>query len=167
MTPQERSRNSGLKRYGITLAQLKAMYEDQRGCCAICDKPVPLMGGQGKPKGIHVDHCHKTGLLRKLLCNRCNLGLAYLEDKLWVEKAGIYMLKFEGKILSIQTNTRGAGTVFRQKGSRFWWIQYYRRGKRIRESSGCTERAMAEQLLRSRLNLVRLMPREEPAAPAA
>jgi hypothetical protein len=45
---------------------------------------------------------------------------------------------------------RGDGTVFRQKGSRFWWISYWRDGKRRRESSGSEEFKVARDLLNLR-----------------
>jgi hypothetical protein len=36
----------------------------------------------------------------------------------------------------------GSGSIFRQKGSRFWWISYYRDGKHFRESSKSTGQTM-------------------------
>ena len=47
--------------------------------------------------------------------------------------------------------TRGAGTVYRQNQSRFWWIQYWRDGKRYRESSRTESRREAEKLLRAKV----------------
>lgn len=45
----------------------------------------------------------------------------------------------------------GQGSIFRQKGSRFWWISYYRDGKHFRESSKSTRPNDAKSLLRKRL----------------
>ena len=64
-----------LKRnYGITLKEHQEMYDNQNGVCAICKK-----SGDGKWKKLCVDHDHKTGKVRQLLCRRCNmiLGQAY------------------------------------------------------------------------------------------
>lgn len=49
---------------------------------------------------------------------------------------------------------RGDGTVYRQKGSRFLWIQYYVKGEPIRESSGTESPKAARRLLRQRLSAI-------------
>lgn len=62
-----------LREYSITSADYKRMLKKQRGVCAICKK---------KHKGwrnLHVDHCHKTGAVRMLLCGRCNMALGVYE----------------------------------------------------------------------------------------
>jgi integrase len=45
----------------------------------------------------------------------------------------------------------GQGSIFRQKGSRFWRISYYRDGKHYRESSKSTRPNDAKSLLRKRM----------------
>jgi integrase len=52
----------------------------------------------------------------------------------------------EGKVRS-----RGRGTLFRQKGSRFFWLQYYIGGRRIRESSHTAHRPTAVKLLNEKI----------------
>lgn len=43
------------------------MYDAQNGCCYICDRPR-----KRNAKKLSVDHCHKTGMVRGLLCQKCN-----------------------------------------------------------------------------------------------
>lgn len=67
------------KRYGITLADYDAMLAAQGGGCAICGSK------KSGPKGFcfAVDHCHKTGAVRGLLCNKCNSNLGWIA---WYEQ---------------------------------------------------------------------------------
>jgi len=67
-----RLRSFELKRYGITVAEYDALLEKQGGVCAICRKH--------SKRRLCVDHCHRTGTVRGLLCHRCNLGLGYLKE---------------------------------------------------------------------------------------
>jgi len=57
--------------YGMTLETYEAMLAEQRGCCAICTRRMV------RP---NVDHCHKTGAVRGLLCSSCNSGIGHLQD---------------------------------------------------------------------------------------
>ena len=47
--------------------------------------------------------------------------------------------------------TRGSGSIFKQRGSRIWWIKYYRHGVPYRESAHTTDRAKARKFLSRRL----------------
>jgi uncharacterized protein YbaR (Trm112 family) len=60
------SRTAILRRYGMTPADYARLMLDQSGLCAICLRP-PAPG-----KCLHVDHNHKTGAPRALLCPVCN-----------------------------------------------------------------------------------------------
>ena len=62
------------REFGLEADVYNAMVIAQRGCCAICEKP-PKDG-----KALRVDHDHKTGVIRRLLCGRCNLGLGHFDD---------------------------------------------------------------------------------------
>jgi len=74
----ERTKNNDLKRlYGITLDEHTQMYEEQNGVCAVCEKP-----GDGKWKKLCVDHDHKTGKVRQLLCRNCNMILGQVDDSI-------------------------------------------------------------------------------------
>ena len=75
----KRGRNNYLRRrYGITEVQYNAMIEKQGDVCAICLQPETLVH-LGKIAKLQVDHNHKTGLARKLLCNSCNHDVAGVE----------------------------------------------------------------------------------------
>lgn len=68
-----------LKRhYGITLECFKKMLKSQKGKCLICKTEEP----GGRHNTFHVDHCHKTGKVRALLCSKCNVGLGAFGDSL-------------------------------------------------------------------------------------
>lgn len=79
-----RGRNPGrrflakLREYGLTLDDYMRMWEMQRGCCAICFCDLTTL----PPKHRHIDHDHKTGLVRGLLCRGCNHGLGGFKDNL-------------------------------------------------------------------------------------
>lgn len=66
--------------FGITPEQFDKMMSDQGGCCAICGKPPDKAKGHRHKHRLNVDHDHKTGKVRGLLCNNCNIGLGAFED---------------------------------------------------------------------------------------
>ena len=71
----------------MTESQYNDMWCDQDGKCAICKQECPTN------KALSIDHCHKTGRISGLLCNRCNMALgAFQDNPLLLEKA-IYYLK--------------------------------------------------------------------------
>lgn len=81
------SRKSYLKRtYGLTVEQYDEMLAAQGGGCAICGRP---------PRddiSLHVDHCHRTGDVRGILCFRCNNALGdYLDDGGLLQAAADYL----------------------------------------------------------------------------
>lgn len=81
-TPEEKERWAKRARgyhlennYGLTAAAFDAMLTGQSGRCAICRTEEP--GG----RGWHVDHDHRTGNVRGLLCHGCNTGLGMFRDR--------------------------------------------------------------------------------------
>lgn len=86
-------RNSHFKRkYGITVHQYNRIYKRQEGLCLLCNQPEIALYG-GKVRLLAVDHCHKTGKFRGLLCSACNRGLgSFKDDPDLIWKARKYLL---------------------------------------------------------------------------
>jgi hypothetical protein len=78
------------KEYGLTPETVLEMFEQQSRQCAICHRNL-FLGEYGKRATAHIDHCHKTGKIRGILCVRCNVGLGHLEDEVWKESAIRYL----------------------------------------------------------------------------
>ncbi len=73
------------RNFGITLDCYKRMIREQEGKCAICKIMF---------EGLNVDHCHKTGIVRGLLCDNCNLALGHFKDEpVLLEIAIVYLKK--------------------------------------------------------------------------
>jgi hypothetical protein len=66
-----------LDKYGryFTLEDYNHVLELQGGLCAICKSD-----GTSHKKGLVVDHDHKTGVYRGILCAFCNTALSYFKD---------------------------------------------------------------------------------------
>lgn len=70
----------------------EAMYAAQGGVCAVCDKPERRRSKLGNLRRLAVDHCHKTGRIRSLLCADCNTGLGlFLDSPDLLTKAAEYL----------------------------------------------------------------------------
>ena len=77
---REKQRSNRLKkRFNITLEQYDKMLEEQNGVCAIC-KSLETKILWGAVIRLSVDHDHKTGKVRGLLCDRCNRALGTVND---------------------------------------------------------------------------------------
>lgn len=68
-------------RYGITPDRYNKMWAAQNGKCAICGNEETARHNHTKEVlKLAVDHCHKTGKVRELLCQDCNRGLGKFRD---------------------------------------------------------------------------------------
>jgi hypothetical protein len=83
-----RSRNLK-KKYGITIDDYENMLREQKNKCAICKK-IPK---DFKYK-FGVDHNHKTGKIRGLLCTKCNTAIGKLDSKKLLRSAIRYFGKY-------------------------------------------------------------------------
>lgn len=73
------------KKYGITRADYDEMLRKQGGTCAICHC-------HQRYQALAVDHDHKTGFVRGLLCVNCNRGLGrFFDSELRVTRASEYL----------------------------------------------------------------------------
>lgn len=72
-----------LKTYGLHPTEYYKMLESQGNVCAICKEPETSLfhNKPGKVKKLSVDHCHATGKVREILCQRCNHFLGRVEEK--------------------------------------------------------------------------------------
>lgn len=80
-------KNHLMRNYGLTQDDFNKMFKDQDGKCAICFKE--------SDRTLHVDHCHDTGKIRKLLCSPCNQAIGlFKEDQTIMASAMKYLLQF-------------------------------------------------------------------------
>ena len=82
------------RRYGLVPADYDALRDAQSGVCAICERALP-----GHAPRLAVDHEHRSGLLRGLLCTRCNhqfLGM-FGEDPWFYWRAHRYLVDSPAK----------------------------------------------------------------------
>lgn len=68
-----------MRTYGISLKTYKQLLEEQNGGCRICGTVGFKMRDHHR-KTLVVDHCHKTGDVRGLLCHNCNRALGLFQD---------------------------------------------------------------------------------------
>jgi Recombination endonuclease VII len=74
--PAKRRAQRLRRQYGISAAEFDELIQSQGGGCAICRSPV----GDGIDRPLYVDHCHKSGRVRGLLCSSCNFGIGKFRD---------------------------------------------------------------------------------------
>lgn len=73
--------------YGLSAEQYDAMVKAQNHVCPICLKK--------DIRTLHIDHCHKTGKVRALICGRCNPGLGnFNDDPALLRRAAEYLEKY-------------------------------------------------------------------------
>ena len=60
--------------YGVSQGDYETLHNKSKGVCGICGC------AEGSKMALAVDHCHKSGKVRGLLCNNCNNGLGRFKD---------------------------------------------------------------------------------------
>ena len=69
-------------RYGITKEDKLQLMEEQENKCACCHNEF---GDTPRTKPV-VDHCHETGAVREILCDRCNVALGIIGEDILLAK---------------------------------------------------------------------------------
>ena len=72
---KDSDRGYHLSRYGISVSDYNSMFIKQNGCCLGCGTHQMDL-----KKRLCVDHCHKTDIVRGLLCQPCNSLLGMAKD---------------------------------------------------------------------------------------
>ncbi len=62
-------------KYGITVEEWKVLFDKQKGCCEICGTHQSEI-----THTLHIDHCHRTGKVRSLLCRACNHAVGNVKE---------------------------------------------------------------------------------------
>lgn len=74
-------------KFGVTVEHLRRLDAEQCGLCAICRRSCPTR------RALAVDHDHRTGKVRGLLCANCNRALGLLQDSPAVALAAMEYLR--------------------------------------------------------------------------
>ena len=74
------------KKYNLEPHEYDKLMQDSNNLCMICKSPP------GR-KSLHIDHDHKTGKVRGLLCQKCNVGLGNFNDNVDLLNKAISYLK--------------------------------------------------------------------------
>lgn len=79
------------RNYGVSREWVLQKLQEQNGVCAIC-KTIGFKMRDDHVTGMNLDHDHKTGKARGLLCHNCNRGLGLFKDREeFLEAARIYL----------------------------------------------------------------------------
>lgn len=95
------------KEYGLSPGDYQRLYEFQGGKCYLCQR------ASGKARRLAVDHDHKTGLVRGLLCKPCNKVMGHFRDNPDMFERGAHYIRRPPAqalgIMAIHRERRGNG----------------------------------------------------------
>lgn len=81
-----------LDQYSISQREFEIILRSQGGVCALCEEKLTKTGkNKGKPKPLNVDHDHKSGLTRGILCVGCNRKIPEWMTLAWIERVAKYL----------------------------------------------------------------------------
>lgn len=83
------------RKFKLTPDQFQTMRDEHNDLCGICGDPETTLGRTGGKRELSVDHDHKTGAVRGLLCNQCNaiIGKRGADDSIPRLRAAIAYLE--------------------------------------------------------------------------
>lgn len=73
---------------GVSEAKYQHNYKKRGGKCDICRLVYPF---------LCIDHDHRTGKVRGMLCKSCNAGLGQFQDNVVVMRRAVKYLEFHGE----------------------------------------------------------------------
>ncbi len=77
--------------YGLCIEEYYKLLKEQNGVCAVCF----TFSKTRRTEHLFVDHDHKTGKVRGLLCRDCNIGLGNLRDSIFIIRSfEQYLIKY-------------------------------------------------------------------------
>ncbi len=85
-----------MRKFGITIEEYDAMSSAQNGVCAICENYCAT------GYKLAVDHNHKTGKIRALLCKNCNTAIGLLKENTDTMTKAIKYLEFHNFVDSTE-----------------------------------------------------------------
>lgn len=81
-----------IKQYNLKPQDYEALRMVQNNLCAICERPCR------REVRLSIDHDHRTGEVRGLLCQNCNAGIGMFEDNIrLLAKAIEYLTEGSGE----------------------------------------------------------------------
>ena len=95
-TPNQQKARALRDSFGLSLDEYEKMLKTQNGKCAICNQPETHQRN-GKLKALAVDHNHKSGAIRGLLCSDCNTGIGKLKDDPSILRLAAQYLKYHSR----------------------------------------------------------------------
>lgn len=99
----KRRRKVGMSSFGLTVEEYDKLFIEQNGNCKICGNPETVIDKRtGKFRRLAVDHDHKTGKVRGLLCQKHNTMIGLAEDSIEIlEAAKNYIIDNSTKDIDI------------------------------------------------------------------
>lgn len=91
-----------LRNYGLADADYQSMLEAQGGQCGICRSDGRDSTGKARTpyRFLCIDHSHRSGIVRGLLCDKCNLGIGnFDDDPRRLEQAAAYLRRYHDGVV--------------------------------------------------------------------